>query len=115
MKTNSPGALPFFVATSVVDGIVCSDLWVFDPYGGVTPQFLSARRESGTSVRLLWQGEAGRRYGFQSRTSLTSGAWTRQMFSAGTNSFLATNTVVEATVNVPSADTLRFFRAIEAD
>ena len=37
------------------------------------------------------------------------------MFSAGTNSILATNGVVEATCTVPSPDTNRFFRVLEAD
>ena len=53
------------------------DLWVFDPYGGVFPQLLSLTRESPETVRLSWQGEAGIRYGIQSRRDVAGGAWTR--------------------------------------
>jgi N-acetylneuraminic acid mutarotase len=91
------------------------DLWVFDPQGGVFPQVLSVTRESPSAVRLRWQGEAGLRYGVQSRANVASGIWTRSVFSTGTNAILATNVVVEATVTVPSTDTQRFFRVLEAD
>jgi N-acetylneuraminic acid mutarotase len=86
---------------------------VFDPQGGVMPQILSLACESTNRVRLSWQGEAGILYGVQSRPNLASGSWTRNTFSTGTNSVLATNALVEATCVVPTADTNRFFRVLE--
>jgi N-acetylneuraminic acid mutarotase len=86
---------------------------VFDPQGGVMPQILSLACESTNRVRLSWQGEAGILYGVQSRPNLASGSWTRNTFSTGTNSVLATNPLVEATCVVPTADTNRFFRVLE--
>ena len=87
---------------------------MFDPQGGVAPQLLSLTLESTNSVRLVWQGEAGRLYGVQSTVNVT-GPWTRINFSSGTNTILATNALVEASCTVPSADTSRFFRVIEAN
>jgi hypothetical protein len=72
-----------------------SDLWVFDPEAGVFPRFLSLTRESPTRVRLLWQGEAGLRYGIQSKVNVAGGMWTRSVFSTGTNAIRATNTQKE--------------------
>ena len=86
---------------------------VFDPQGGVTPQVLSLACESTNRVRLAWQGEAGILYGVQSRPNVASGSWTRNTFSTGTNSVLATNGLVEATCLVPPAATNRFFRVLE--
>jgi hypothetical protein len=86
---------------------------MFDPQGGVMPQILSLACESTNRVRLSWQGEAGILYGVQSRPNLASGSWTRNTFSTGTNSVLATNALVEATCLVPTADTNRFFRVLE--
>jgi N-acetylneuraminic acid mutarotase len=86
---------------------------VFDPQGGVTPEILSLACESTNRVRLAWQGEAGLRYGVQSRPNVANGSWTRNTFSTGTNSVLATNSLVEATCLVPTADTNRFFRVLE--
>ena len=86
---------------------------VFDPQGGVTPQILSLACESTNRVRLAWQGEAGQRYGVESRPNVANGPWTRNTFSTGTNSVLATNGLVEATCLVPTADTNRFFRVLE--
>ena len=86
---------------------------VFDPQGGVTPQILSLACESTNHVRVAWQGEAGLRYGVQSTTKVANGPWTRINFSSGGNSFLATNSLVEATCLVPTADTNRFFRVLE--
>jgi N-acetylneuraminic acid mutarotase len=86
---------------------------VFDPQGGVTPQILSLVCESTNHVRLAWQGEAGLRYGVESRPNVANGSWTRVMFSSGSNSVLATNALVEATCVVPTADTKRFFRVLE--
>jgi N-acetylneuraminic acid mutarotase len=90
-------------------------LWVFDPQGGVTPRLLSLNRESLDRVRLAWRGEAGRLYGVQSTPNLATVVWPRLQFSTGTNSILATNGLVEATCAVPSGDTQRFFRVLEAN
>jgi N-acetylneuraminic acid mutarotase len=86
---------------------------VFDPQGGVTAQILGLSCESTNRVRLSWQGEAGILYGVQSRPNVANGPWTRVMFSSGTNSVLATNSMVEVTCLVPTADTNRFFRVLE--
>jgi N-acetylneuraminic acid mutarotase len=91
-------------------------LWVFDPQGGVIPQFLGLNRESPDRVRLAWQGEAGRLYGVKSTVNLANpSSWAPVMFSTGTNSILATNELVEATCPVPSGDTQRFFQVLEAN
>jgi len=87
----------------------------YDPQGGVAPQLLTLTRESADSVRLAWQGEAGRLYGVESKLNLATGPWTRVKFSSGANSILATNELVEATCNVPTGDTQRFFRVLEAN
>ena len=55
------------------------------------------------------------RYGVQSRPNVAGGAWTRLMFSTGADTIVATNEIVEATVNIPSIDQQRFFRVVEAD
>ena len=94
---------------------ITRSLDVFDPQGGVTPQILSLTCESTNHVRLAWQGEAGIRYGVESRPNVAKGSWTRAMFSSGTNSVLATNSLVEATCLVPTADTNRFFRVLETN
>jgi N-acetylneuraminic acid mutarotase len=86
---------------------------VFDPQGGVTPQILGLTCESTNHVRLAWQGEAGILYGVHSRPNVANGLWTTNTFSTGTNSVLATNSLVEATCLVPTADTNRFFRVLE--
>jgi len=85
----------------------------FDPQGGVTPQILNLSCESTNQVRLLWQGELGLRYGVESRPNVASGSWTRVMFSSGTNTVLATNSMVEVSCLVPTTDTNRFFRVLE--
>jgi hypothetical protein len=85
----------------------------FDPQGGVTPEILNPSCESSNHVRLLWQGEAGIRYGVESTAQLANGLWTRMSFSGGGNSVLATNSLVETTCVVPTADSNRFFRVFE--
>ena len=90
-------------------------LWVFDPQGGVAPQILALTLEATNSVRLTWQGEAGRLYGIESRLDLAKGSWARLVLSTGTNTILATNALVEAICPVPSTDTRRFFRVLEAN
>jgi Kelch motif len=86
---------------------------VFDPQGGVTSQILNLACESTNRVRLAWQGEAGILYGVQSRPNVANGSWTRVMFSSGSNNVLATNSIVEVTCLVSTADTNRFFRVLE--
>jgi N-acetylneuraminic acid mutarotase len=95
------------------DAVYHTTLDVFDPQGGVMPQILSVDCESTNHLRLAWQGEAGIRYGVESRPNVANGSWTRAMFSSGSNSVLATNALVEATCLVPTADTNRFFRVLE--
>ena len=97
------------------DAIYYTVVDVFDPQGGVTPQILSLTCESTNQVRLVWQGEAGISYGVESRPNVATGAWTRATFTSGTNSVLATNALVEATCIVPTVDTNRFFRVLEAN
>jgi hypothetical protein len=98
------------------DGAVYyNSLWVFDPQGGVTPQLLRLTLGSTNTVRLTWQGEAGRLYAVQSRPDLARGSWARVVFSTGTNSILATNALVEAGCSIPAGDTNRFFRVLEAN
>ena len=88
--------------------------WVFDPQGGVAPEILSLNREANDTVRLRWQGEAGRSYGVQSTVNLLNRNWLPFNLTAG-NTILATNRVVEVTGAVPPTDTARFFRVVEAD
>jgi N-acetylneuraminic acid mutarotase len=94
---------------------VYSNLWVFDPQGGVTPQISSLTLENTNQVRLAWQGEAGRLYGVESRLDLAKGSWTRLILSSGTTTILATNASVEATCNVSTTSPQRFFRVLEAN
>ncbi len=94
------------------DAVYYTALDVFDPQGGV-PQILSLTCESPSCVRLRWQGEPGIWYGVESRPDVASGAWTRVAFTCGTNSVLATNTLVEASCLVQVGDTNRFFRVLE--
>jgi hypothetical protein len=98
-----------------VGAVYYDSLWVFDPQGGVTPQISGLTIESLNSVRLAWQGEAGRLYGVKSTPNAAKGPWARVIFSTGTNSILATNALVEATWAVPSGDTQRFFQVLEAN
>jgi N-acetylneuraminic acid mutarotase len=95
------------------DAVYYKALEVFDPQGGVTPQIVSLTCEGSNNLRLVWQGEAGLLYGVQSTRDIANGPWTRATFSTGSNSVLATNTLVEATCLVPTTDTNRFFRVLE--
>ena len=104
--SKDPLAFPDAIYYKVVD--------VFDPQGGVTPEILSLTCESPNQVRLLWQGEAGIRYGVESRPNVATGAWTRMALPTGT-SVLATNSVVETTCTVSTADPKRFFRVLESN
>jgi hypothetical protein len=95
------------------DAVYYKTLDVFDPQGGVTPQILNLACESTNHVRLAWQGEAGLRYGVQSRPNVVNGSWTRVMFSSGSNSVMASSALVEVTCLVPTAATNTFFRVLE--
>jgi len=93
---------------------VYNSLWVFDPQGGVAPQIQSLTVEGANSVRLAWQGEAGRLYGAESAQN-PKGPWTRLVLSTGTTTILATNASVEATCNISTTVQKRFFRVLEAN
>ena len=89
------------------------NLDVFDPQGGVTPQILSGSLESSNSFRLVWQAEAGIKYGVESSPNAT-GPWTRATLPTGTT-VTATNGVIETKCTVPSGQAKRFFRVLEAN
>ena len=95
------------------DAVFYTALDVFDPQGGVTPQILSGSLESSNSFRLVWQAEAGIKYGVESSPNVT-GPWTRMPLPTGTT-VTATNGVVETTCTVPSGEAKRFFRVLEAN
>jgi N-acetylneuraminic acid mutarotase len=86
---------------------------VFDPQGGMTSQIIEATLESSNRFRLVWEAEAGFRYGVQSTPNVAKGPWTRVTFSNGGDSVLATNSMVEVTCVVPAPNTNRFFRVLE--
>jgi N-acetylneuraminic acid mutarotase len=95
------------------DAVFYKILDLFDPQGGVTSQIRSGTLVNSNSFRLVWQAEAGIRYGVESSTRLTNG-WTRGTFLTG-SSILATNEIVEAVCRVPSGEAKRFFRVVEAN
>ena len=86
------------------------NLDVFDPQGGVTPQILSGSLESSNWFRLVWQAEAGIKYGVESSPNAT-GPWTRATLPTGTT-VTATNGVIETKCTVPSGQAKRFFRVL---
>lgn len=96
------------------DAVFYEILDVFDPLGGVTPEFQSAAVEASDRLRLTWRGEAGTPYGVRSTSDVAQGAWTSNMFAAGGATLVATNTLVEATIVVSPTNTTRFFRVIDA-
>jgi hypothetical protein len=96
------------------DVVYYAALDVFDPQGGV-PQIVSLTCENTNCVRLRWEGEPGIWYGVESRPNVASGDWTRMMFSTGTNTVLATNSLVEASCLVPVEDPNRFLRVLESE
>jgi N-acetylneuraminic acid mutarotase len=98
-----------------VGALYYDSLWVFDPQGGIAPQFQSLTLQGADSVRLAWQGEAGRLYGVESTVNPAKGPWARRLLSTGTTTILATNASVETTCNMPPADPKRFFRVLEAN
>jgi hypothetical protein len=95
------------------DPVFYTALDVFDPQGGVTPQIFSGSLENSNSFRLVWQAEAGIKYGVESSPN-AKGPWTRMPLPTGTT-VTATNELVETTCAVPSAEAMRFFRVLEAN
>lgn len=99
----------------VCPGIIYyKSLWVYDPQGGVAPYLLSVTREANDTVRLVWQGEAGRLYGVKTTLNPVKGPWQVFHLSTGTT-ILATDAVVEATGTFAAEDAAQYFRAFEAD
>lgn len=94
--------------------VIYNTLWVFDPHGGVRPEILSFTREGADTVRFVWLGEAGRRYGVESTVNVANRNWPRFNLTTG-STILATNRVVEATGTIASEPAARFFRVVEAD
>lgn len=92
-----------------------NSLRVFDPQGGVYPRILSLSRPSSDTVRLAWQGEAGRRYGVESAFGSIHGTWTRLRFPDGSLTIQPVDTSVETTLTVPPTAGARYFRVVEAD
>jgi len=95
--------------------VIYNSLRVFDPEGGVAPYILSFTRQSDETVRLVWQGEAGRLYGVESASTLTYPFWAPITLSNGNTTIRATKSVVEATGTVAPPHQARFFRVSEAD
>lgn len=90
------------------DPVFYTSLDVFDPQGGVLPQIISGTLESSNSFRLIWQAEAGIRYGIVSGTQV-SGPW-----APIGSSVIATNGRGETTCTVPVGEVKRFFRVLES-
>lgn len=87
---------------------------VFDPQGGVTPQIISATLESLDWLRLVWQAEAGFKYGVEFSTEVVTNRWTRVTLPTG-STVLATNALVETSCLVARGEPRRFYRVIEAN
>jgi hypothetical protein len=77
------------------------------------PQILSGSFGSSNSFRLVWQAEAGIRYGVESSPNV-AGPWTRATLPTGTT-VTATNGLVETTCTVPSGEAKRFFQVFEVN
>lgn len=84
-----------------------TELDIFDPQGGVTPQITSVSCTSPGALHLLWQAEIGIRYGIETNAILTGGGW-----GATGTTVLATNTVAEATCMAGNSSNL-FLRVFE--
>lgn len=96
------------------NSVYYDNTWMFDPQGGVSPHLLQVAREPGDTVRLVWQGEAGRRYRVETSANVASGPWTPWGLSSG-SSIVATNALINTTGTAPAAGSARFFRVREAD
>jgi N-acetylneuraminic acid mutarotase len=93
------------------NAIYYKTLDVFDPSGGAFPHIVTGTLESSDSLRLVWEAEAGIRYGVESCTDV-AGTWTRMPLPTG-STVLATNSTAETTCN-PQGAAKRFFRVFEA-
>jgi len=87
---------------------------VFDPEGGVTPQILSLTCESTNRIRLVWEAEAGFKYGVESSPDILTNRWTRVTVPTG-STVTATNDLVETSCLVTPGEPRRFYRVLEAN
>jgi hypothetical protein len=104
--SKDPAVYPDTVYYRVVD--------VFDPQGGVTPQILSATLETTNRLRLVWQAEAGFKYGVESSPDILTNRWTRVTLPTG-STVTATNDLVETSCLVTPGEPRRFYRVLEAN
>jgi N-acetylneuraminic acid mutarotase len=95
------------------DAVYYRRLDVFDPQGGVMPWILSTALESTNRLRLVWQAEAGMKYGVDSSSEVPTNHWTRVTLPAGLT-VTSTNGVVETSCPVVPGEPRRFFRVFEA-
>jgi len=103
--SKDPAVYPDAVYYRVVD--------VFDPQGGVTPQILSTTLETTNRLRLVWQAEAGIKYGVETSPEVATNRWTRVTLPTG-STVTATNSLVEANCPITPEDPRRFYRVVEA-
>lgn len=96
------------------NAVTRSSVWVYTPERAEAPAILHLSLQSGDRIRVAWRGQVGRRYGLETAIGLHPGPWARCATSEGTT-ILAAATVVEVTVLVSPADSVRFFRVILAD
>jgi len=87
---------------------------VFDPQGGVTPQILTATLESSGNFRLVWEAEAGFKYGVESSPDILADHWTRVTLPTG-STMTATNDLAETSCLVSPGEPRRFYRVLEAN
>jgi len=104
--SKDPVVYPDAVYYTVVD--------VFDPQGGVTPQILSVTFEETNRVQLVWQAEAGVKYGVESSMEIGSNQWARVTLLTG-QTVTATNRVVRASCFAVPGEQKRFYRVFEAN
>jgi N-acetylneuraminic acid mutarotase len=95
------------------DEVYYTVLDVFDPQGGVTPQILSAALESTDRLKLVWQAEAGFKYGVESSPNVVTNRWTRVTLLTG-STVTATNGLAESSRPVVPGEPSRFYRVVEA-
>jgi len=104
--SKDPAAYPDSVYYRAVD--------VFDPQGGVPPQILSATLETTNRLRLVWQAEAGIKYGVESSPEVVTNRWTPVTLPTG-STVTATNELVETSCLVTPGEPRRFYRVLEAN
>ena len=96
------------------DAIYYTIVDVFDPQGGVMPQILSANLEETNRLRLVWQAEAGIKYGVESSPEILTNRWPRVTLPTGVTA-TATNGLVETSCPVVPGEPRRFFRVFETN